>query len=106
MKVILNQTHDTLFGTQKRLNEIRIRLEGMDRDYQDFLDRFDSILPSSEDLNNKENFTSHEWEELQTEKKHLEDLLNLELGRIKDPEKSEKTMKQQSELRQHWLYIR
>lgn len=106
--MILNkgQYQNHIHETKKRLNEIKIQLEKMDAEYENFLNNFGPFLPSSEDLKNEENFTPQEWEELQKEKSQLEDLLNLELSQLKNPEETEKTRKEQGEISPHWLYIR
>lgn len=98
---------DKIQRQQRKMKEISISLERLDRDYQKI---FKELALTPEQLQtymeNPENFTPPIWEELQNEKKKLDEGLNLELTRVRDPKKLKKTYSENGSIQQHWLFVR
>ena len=56
-------------------------------------------------LNNRDNFSSYEWEMLQEEQKKLDEKLVLSLDSVKDPKKTSQAYKDLHASR-NWLFVR
>lgn len=98
---------DKILRTKRKLKELSILMEKTRSDYQKLLDEM-SLSPDeiSEHLSDPDNFTPPIWEMLQKEKKMLDERLERELSRIKDPTKNEKNYSDHATIQQHWLFVR
>lgn len=92
---------------QKKMKEISVSLEQLDRDYQQLLKEI-ALTPQQlqEYIENSENFTPPIWEQLQNEKKMLDEKLDLELSRVRDPIKMKEKFAENGVVQQHWLFVR
>lgn len=96
-------------GTKKNdtlLRQLLIRVDALDREIKMLLDEL-KITPEqvSTFLENPENFTPENWEELQTERKALDDKLKRELDNIRNPSKTKKAQTDRH-VAPHWLYVK
>jgi hypothetical protein len=93
--------------TDRRLNEFSINLERLDNDYQQMLKDL-SLTPDQlkNYVENPNNFAQPVWDELQNEKKKLDEKLNLELNSVVDPLKTKQTTSERGTIQQHWLFVR
>lgn len=98
---------DNILQTERKLKELSIKMEKVQQDYQKLLNEI-GLSPEqiSEYVDNPDNFSPPIWEMLQKERAHLDERLNLELSRIKDPRKNEKKYSDQAVIQQHWLFVR
>ena len=93
--------------TEKKLHEISVSMKRLDREYQQLLDGIElSPLQLKEFVENPKNFSPPIWEQLQNEKKMLDEKLNLELNNIPDMLKTQKTFSERAAVQQHWLFVR
>lgn len=98
---------DKIQKTEKRLRELSIIMKRLDREYQKLLEEMDT---SPEQLkayvDNSDNFAPPIWEQLQNEKKKLDEKLNLELSCVSDPTKTKKAISERASVQKHWLFVR
>jgi hypothetical protein len=90
-----------------KLQELSINLERLDLEFNNILAEL-SLAPEQLDafVHKKENFTLPSWDKIQTEKKQLDEKLDLRLKNIKDPLKIKKTFLERGSIQSHWLFIR
>jgi len=93
--------------TERKLLEMSIILKRLDREYQKLLDEM-ALTPEQLKayVENPENFAPPIWEQLQNEKKMLDEKLNLELSCVPDLAKAKKTISERGTVQQHWLFVR
>ncbi len=90
----------------KKLKELLLRIEKIDRDIEVFL--HEQCIDSQEvvtRMNNRGNFTSKEVEEIEAAGKILNETLGINLSNIIDPRKTKKTYKERV-VQPHWIYVR
>lgn len=93
--------------TKFKMKELSLALERLNQEYHQLLEELASTPEQIKDyLENSENFTPPIWEMLQNEKKKLDDQLNLELSRVRDPLKLKKTFSENGSIQNHWLFVR
>lgn len=98
---------DKIQETEKKLHEISLDMKRLDREYQNLLDEIElSPLELKEYVENPKNFSAPIWEQLQAEKKMLDEKLNLELNNIPDLLKTQKVFSERGKIQQHWLFVR
>lgn len=97
---------EKLSANEKKIRELDIRFEKLNNDIKNFLNEL-QVTPEqlTSFISQKENFTEENWEELQKQKKQLEDKLNLELKNITNPLKSKKA-RASLNIDRHWLYVK
>lgn len=90
----------------KKIKEMCIQSEKLDRDIENYF-KENNINPVEVALylENKENFSDEEWEQIQEIRKTLDEKLNLNLANIKDPRKAKKSYNDRL-VQPHWLYVR
>lgn len=94
-------------ATEKRLKQIAIQSEKLEREYQKLLLDLE-LTPEliEEYMADEDNFPEDVREEITAEMKLIDEKLALELSRIKDPLKTEQTTQKQGSVQPHWLFIR
>lgn len=98
---------DKIKRTERKLLELSIFLAQLDNEYQKLLEEM-SFTPAylKEFVGNPDNFAPAVWEELQNEKKQLDEKLNLELSVLPDQVKTKKTLSERASVQKHWLFVR
>lgn len=93
--------------TERKLLELSIIMKRLDREYQKLMEEL-SCTPEQLKayVENSENFSPPIWEQLQKEKKMLDEKLNLELSCVPDLAKTKKTISERGTVQQHWLFVR
>lgn len=105
--VIKEKLEEKIQATERKLNELSIRLKRLDDEYQQLLKEWGLTTEELKNhVENPENFDPPIWEELQKEKKKLDEKLNLELNSVSDPLKTKKAFSEQGNIQQHWLFVR
>ncbi|MBS4169833.1 Uncharacterized protein NEOC95_000551 [Neochlamydia sp. AcF95] len=91
---------------ERKMRELAIRLEKLDEDTHAFLEELE-ISPEqlTTFISQKENFTDSNWQELQQQKKQMDDKLETELNNIRNPLQSKQIFSSLNVAR-HWLYVR
>lgn len=91
---------------EKKLREMSIRLEKLDRDIANFLHEME-VTPEqlTAFISKKEHFTEGNWEELQKHKKQLDEKLEVELKNVRNPLKAKKALASLN-VNRHWLYVK
>lgn len=98
---------DKITTTQRKLKELSIKMEKLDHDYNKLLKELELTPEQLKNyIENPENFTQPIWEQLQNEKKMLDEKLNLELSRASDPNKTKQAYSEKGTIQQHWLFVR
>lgn len=93
--------------TMLKMKELSIKKEHLAHTYQQLLT--DLAMTPEEVLTyakNPDNFSPPLWEELQNEKKKLEEELELELSQVRDPLKTKKSLSEQGLVKPHWIFVR
>src|SRR5437016_125699 len=91
--------------TQKKMKELTIEMERLEREYQQMLKEFGlSSEQLKEFAENSENFSPPIWEQLQKEKKQLDEKLDLSLNNIRDPAKAKKALSEKGTVQPHWIF--
>lgn len=102
------QLKEKIQKTERKMKEFALHLERLDRNYQQLL--HDLALSADQveenDIQNAENFPPDIWEELEKEKRQLEEQLDLDLKCIRDPFKLKQSFQEQGIVQQHWLFVR
>lgn len=98
---------DKIHETKLKMKEISINLEHLDHTYQQLLKE---LAMTSEEViaytDNPDNFSPPIWEELQNEKKKLDEKLDLELSHLRDPLQAKKSYSERGTIQQHWIFVR
>lgn len=93
--------------TEQKLKEFSITSEKIGRECQSLLE---SLLLTPQQLKeymeNPDNFTSAAWEDLQNEKKKMEEMIQLQLSAVQDPKKIRKKYSDRGKIKQNWLFVR
>jgi hypothetical protein len=103
----LLKTDENIQSNERKLQELLIRFEQTENELNHFLNEI-GLTPQQAEIyvSNKQNFSESEWEELQKQKKAMEEKLQRDLDNIRDPAKSQKTYSEQSQLDPRWLFVR
>lgn len=97
---------DQLKNAQKKLKEVGIQTERLDRTSQQLLKAFGVTSQElAEALSDPTRFTPEEWEELKIQKKKLDDKLKLEMSLVRDPRKVKSSLSS-LQTQPHWLFVR
>jgi hypothetical protein len=104
---IKEKLEEKIQATERKLNELSIRLKRLDEEYQQLLKEWGLTAEELKNhVENPENFDPSIWEELQKEKKKLDEKLNLELNSVSDPLKTKQAFSERGSIQQHWLFVR
>ena len=89
------------------MQELMIRIDSLDREVKTLLDEL-QITPEqvSHFVSSATNFTSENWEELQNQRKLLDEKLAMELSNIKNPTKTKEALQSQKNVARHWIFVR
>lgn len=89
------------------LQELLIRIDGLDRQVKAFMDEL-QVTPQQINVfvNDPKNFTKENWDELERQRKMLDEKLDLELRHIRDPKTVKKNLEIQKEVQRHWIFVR
>lgn len=93
--------------TERKLKEFSITSEKIDRECQSLLQNL-SLTPEQlkEYMENPDNFNPALWENLQNEKKKMEEMLDLQMSVVKDPKKNRKKYSDRGKIKQNWIFVR
>jgi hypothetical protein len=88
------------------LQQLMIRIDSLDREIKSLTTEL-NISPEkiSTFIENKENFTEENWQDLIKQRQHLDEKLNTDLSNIRDPRKIKKTHEDRN-IQRHWLFVR
>lgn len=94
-------------STQQKLKELAIMSESIERNYQALLKNLDLTPQELKSyMENPNNFTPIEWEDLQKEKEKMDEMLKLQLTTVCDPRKTKKKYAEKARVRQNWIFVR
>jgi uncharacterized membrane-anchored protein YhcB (DUF1043 family) len=101
------QLKEKIQKTERKMKELALHLEHLDRNYQQLLQEMAlSSNQMEEDIQNADNFSPEVWEALENERRQLEEKLDLDLKCIRDPFKLKQAFQEQGAIKQHWLFVR
>lgn len=106
--MVINKNIEEKFQrTERKLKELSITLQRLNDEYQQFLKDL-ALTPTQlkEYVNDPANFSPSIWEQLQDEKKKLDEKLNLELSNLRDPLKVKEIFSEKGKIQPHWLFVR
>lgn len=88
------------------LQQLLIRLDALDREVKVLLDEL-QVTPEQVNtfLANQDNFTPENWQELQDQRKTLDDKLKRDIDNIRNPSKTKKAQSDRH-VQRHWLYVK
>jgi hypothetical protein len=91
---------------EKKITELEIQNDNLNLSFAAFL-RDLKLTTEQIDcfVNNPDNFSKENWEELQRQKQQLDEKLKLALDNIRNPLKNKKAYAHRK-VDQHWLYVR
>lgn len=93
--------------TQLKMQELTMGMEKLELEYQNLLEDLGLTAEQLQDYaTNPDNFSQPIWEQLQNEKKQLDEKLNLNLNNVRDPLKVKKTLADRGHIQQHWIFVR
>lgn len=92
--------------TDASIKENSIQQEALDKEVQELLKEL-KVTPQqiAAFISAKENFTMENWEELQEQRKILDEKLSRSLNHIPDPLKTRKTQAERN-VGRHWLFVK
>ncbi|MBA2369103.1 MAG: hypothetical protein H0V82_08795 [Candidatus Protochlamydia sp.] len=94
-------------NTQLKMQELSIGMEKLEDDYQELLKELGLTSEELQDYaENPNNYSPPIWEQLQSEKKMLDEKLNLALTNIRDPIKAKEALSERAAIQNHWIYVR
>lgn len=104
---MLNKKLETQIQQQeKNIQELQIKLEGIDREITTFLQEFNITAEKlSQFIENQANFTQENWETLQKQRQTLNEKLNLALSNIRNPIKTKRNYSS-LHVQRHWIPVR
>lgn len=93
--------------TERKLVELSVHIQRLNREYQEIIDEL-ALAPDElkNFAENPENFDPPIWEQLQQEKKQMDERLDLELNNVQDANKTKHTISERGKVQQHWLHVR
>ena len=92
--------------TQKETIELEIRHDQLNRDSTDLLNELEMTPDQlTQFIENKENFTEENWEQIQQKKLEIEQQLATDLSFIKNARQSQKS-RQADNIAPHWFFVR
>jgi len=107
MMAIEEKLEDKIHRTERKLKELFLHLQRLDREYQTLLKELDTTPEQLQAFaENPDNFSPALWEELQNAKKELEEKLKLKLDNVCDANKTKKTLSEKGKVQKHWLFVR
>lgn len=101
-----NHLENHIQKNELAIQELSIKLDALNRNVQDLLNEL-NVSPQqlTTFLDNKDNFTEENWNTMTTQRKALDEKLNMELQNLRNPQKTKKTF-QAMHVQQHWLFVR
>lgn len=105
--VIEEKLEEKIHRTERKLMELSLHIQHLHHEYQEILNEF-ALTPEQikEFAENSENFPPPLWEQLQQEKKEMDEKLEQELNNVQDTSKTQKTISERGKVQQHWLFVR
>lgn len=102
----IEELESKLHRQLKACSEAEIQNEHLNEEIHSYFEEY-SIEPKqlSAFISQKEHFCEQNWEQLQQEKKKLEDRLERDLKNIANPFRLKKVYKQRK-VENHWLFVR
>jgi DNA-binding transcriptional MerR regulator len=104
----LEQKMDEKFHTtQIKMKELSIEMGKLELEHQKLMKNL-GLTPEEIQAfaSNESNYSPPIWEQLQQEKKQLDEKLNLSLNNIRDPNKVKKTLSETASIQSHWIFVR
>jgi chromosome segregation ATPase len=104
---VQEKLEEKIHRTERKLIELSLHIQRLNREYQQLLDDL-ALTPKQlqEFVDNPNNFSPVIWEQLQNEKKKLDERLNLELNNVHDANKTKAVYSEKGKVQQHWLFVR
>lgn len=102
-----NNIENQILKNDLSLQELLIRIDSLDREVKKLLEEL-NITPEqvSQFVSLKDNFTQENWEQLQQQRKMLDEKLDLELRSIRDPQKTKNTFQENKNIARHWIFVK
>ena len=89
-----------------KIKELELLIESLDRQEDQLMGSFNvSANQLTTFVNNKENFTDENWQEVTKQKILFEEKLNKEIHNIRDPLKTKKAFSS-LHVKRHWLHVK
>lgn len=102
-----NKLENEIQQLLNKINQLELRIEAHEQEESQFLESLSINLDQiTAFVENKDNFTSENWEEIQKQKTDLNEKLKLHLSSIKDPRKTKKEYSSLQGIQRHWLHVR
>lgn len=100
------QLEQTISKHDLLMQELMIRIDGLDREIKALLTEL-KVSPEkvAAFVENPENFTEQNWQELQVQRKLLDEKLSCEISNIRDPRKTQKNQNDRH-VQRHWLFVK
>lgn len=88
------------------LQQLLIRIDALEREAKVLLDEL-QVTPEQVTtfMANPDNFTPENWDELQEQRKTLEDKLKRDIDNIRNPSKTKKAQADRH-VQRHWLFVK
>jgi cytochrome oxidase Cu insertion factor (SCO1/SenC/PrrC family) len=94
-------------NTQLKMQQLAISMESLENEYQQLLEDLALTPEQLKDYaEDSSNFSPPIWEQLQNDKKKLDEKLDLALKSVRDPLKIKKTFSDQGLIQRHWIFVR
>lgn len=93
--------------TNQKMTKLSQEFEQLNREYEELFGCLE-INPDelADKVANQDNYSPQEWEELQSERKKLDEKLTLDLSNIPNLSKTKKNRKQLGSIERHWIFVR
>lgn len=91
---------------EKKIKELSIQMETLDKEVGELLNELD-ITPEqlTQFIQNPENFSEKTWEDLQRQRKNLDEKLQRDLNNVSNPKKTKNTYKK-FRVPPNWIPVR
>ena len=88
------------------MQELLIRMDVLDREVKGLMNEL-NVTPEqlTKYIENSDNFTPENWEELQQQRKSLDEKLKRDLENVRDPSKTKKRQADRN-VAPHWLFVK
>jgi chromosome segregation ATPase len=102
-----NTLEEKIQSTDRRVKEILEEVEKTSAELDLILEELEATPGDLEEFfADPLRFSALEWEEIESEKKKLDEHLDCEMDNVRDPAKVRKKFAENGHVQQHWLFVR
>ena len=104
---IKEKLEEKIYKTERHLNELSIQIERFRQEHQELMHELGLTTEELEEFaESRENFPEFLGEDLQREKKQINERLDLAFNQLNNMNKTQSTISEKGKIQQHWMFVR